>query len=102
FNRYGSFSVQLHFTIGHYSFSPFAPLFALGNTAQSGKSELRVKFPSEQGAKVQEYCMYFKLLQRGSGGNLPQDTAVRSVRCCLYTVLLLQQFQEDLPGGLGK
>ncbi|MCD8377098.1 MAG: hypothetical protein LUD69_09165, partial [Oscillospiraceae bacterium] len=27
---------------------------SLGNTAQSGKSELRVKFPSEQGAKVQD------------------------------------------------
>ncbi|MCD8375813.1 MAG: hypothetical protein LUD69_02605 [Oscillospiraceae bacterium] len=27
---------------------------SLGNTAQSGKSELQVKFPSKQGAKVQD------------------------------------------------
>ena len=31
------------------------------------------KISSDQGAKVQEYFVYFKLLQRRAGGNLPVD-----------------------------
>ncbi|MCD8375965.1 MAG: hypothetical protein LUD69_03395 [Oscillospiraceae bacterium] len=82
-------------------------------------------FATKEGAKVQEYCMYFKLLQRAFGGKVPPAAAGAFNQCflmeglikyvcgaitafpllhrfSLYTVLLLQQFQEDLPGGLGK
>ncbi|MCD8377107.1 MAG: hypothetical protein LUD69_09210 [Oscillospiraceae bacterium] len=40
-------------------------------------------FATKEGAKVQEYCMYFKLLQRTFGGKVPPDAADAFNQCFL-------------------
>ncbi|MCD8376191.1 MAG: hypothetical protein LUD69_04555 [Oscillospiraceae bacterium] len=40
-------------------------------------------FATKEGAKVQEYCMYFKLLQRTFGGKVSPDAAGAFNQCFL-------------------
>jgi hypothetical protein len=52
------------------------------------------KFSSDQGAKVQEYFVYFKLLQRRAGGNLPVDAEAG-----LISVSLAKERPAQIPAG---
>ncbi|MCD8377053.1 MAG: hypothetical protein LUD69_08925 [Oscillospiraceae bacterium] len=42
-------------------------------------------FATKEGAKVQAYCMYVKLLQRTFGGNVPPAAAGAFNQCFLKT-----------------
>ncbi|MCD8375631.1 MAG: hypothetical protein LUD69_01665 [Oscillospiraceae bacterium] len=43
-------------------------------------------FATKEGTKVQEYCMYFKLLQRAFGGKVPPAAAGVFNQCFLNSV----------------
>ncbi|MCD8376942.1 MAG: hypothetical protein LUD69_08360 [Oscillospiraceae bacterium] len=54
-------------------------------------------FATKEGAKVQEYCMYFKLLQRTFGGKVPPDAADAFNQCfpCFLYVAFARKMCYD-------